>query len=187
MVYGYEELARMDKKELIWDNVSKEQLEKLFYEDSISDGLIAELYNVSKSKVRSKRYKYDIKWGSTSHYKNIYKDVMKDKQDIENRSKEYFCNKDNINEISRVITHYIFRLGPIEKMHADGGLSQEDMKILNKFMMNRIGTILKIALDGEWTKLLIMVEYLKKYGSDWDCVEYATLEFDELLKRQKIG
>ena len=36
------------------------------------------------------------------------------------------------------MTHYAFRNGPVEDMHANGQLSQQDMKTLNKYMVNRI-------------------------------------------------
>ena len=57
----YEELVERKNKgeNLEWDNITKEELEELFEKNS--DSMIAQLYGVSKSQVKNKRYKWDIK------------------------------------------------------------------------------------------------------------------------------
>lgn len=184
MIYTYEELLKQKKegKKLDWDNISGDQLSKLFFVENIPNSLIAELYGVSSNKVRYKREKLDIKIGSTDYYKNLYKELMKEHPELEIKAKENLLQEKNIPLIAKAITHYIFRNGPVEDMHADGKFSQEDMKTLNKFMVNRIAGILKLALNGEWTKLELMVETLKYYGSNWDEVECDTEEIDEVFK-----
>ena len=74
----------------------------------------------------------------------------------------------DLNILSRAIVHAIFRTGPIEDIHAEGKLSEKDMCILNKSMMNEVGYLLKLYFDGEKEKLrnILFLEGLN--GSDWD-------------------
>lgn len=44
--------------------------------------------------------------------------------------RKILLDRNNIDVISKAITHFIFRNGPIENMHANNQLSQDDMKIL---------------------------------------------------------
>lgn len=72
-------------------------------------------------------------------------------------------DKDIIHKISVVTAHYAYRNGPIEDMHADRNKSiyDEDMKVLNKLIVNRLATIFKIILDRD------KVNQIKvKYGCD---------------------
>ena len=57
----YQELVERKNKgeKLEWNNITKEELEELFEEHT--DNMIADLYDVSKSQVKSKREKWDIK------------------------------------------------------------------------------------------------------------------------------
>lgn len=184
MIYTYNEL--IEKKNngevLEWDTISKEQLESLFFGENITDSLLADLYDVSKNRVRYKRDKLDVKMGSIDYYKNLYKEYMSVHPELELIAKENLLQEHNISVISKAITHYIFRNGPIEDMHHDGKFSQNDMKVLNKFMVNRIAGLLKLCLDGEWTKLELMLETLRYCGSSWDEVEFDTEEIDEIFK-----
>lgn len=45
---------------------------------------------------------------------------------------------ETIDMLSKAVTQFAFRSGPVEYMHARGKLTQKDMKTLNKFMTNRI-------------------------------------------------
>ena len=78
-------------------------------------------------------------------------------------SKERLLNKDNIDTISIALTHYLFRNGPVEDMHSEGKLSQEDMKTLNKFMVNRIAGLLQIINKEEWLKIELLLDYYNTY------------------------
>ena len=53
-------------------------------------------------------------------------------------SRERLLRRENIDAISKAITHFIFRNGPVEDMHTNNQLSEKDMKTLNKYMVNRI-------------------------------------------------
>jgi len=56
---------------------------------------------------------------------------------------------DIIHKLSVVTTHYVFRNGPVENMHADGKLSDNAMMKLNKFLVNRLAYIFTLILDDD--------------------------------------
>ena len=165
----YEELKQRKQKgeKLAGEKITKEELEELFKDTP--DSMIAELYGVSKSQVKYKRDKWDIK-----QYKYAINDFV-DNELVKNlnatskeRLKERSLDKNDIDSISISLTHYLFRNGPVEDMHSDGKLSQDDMKTLNKFMVNRIAGILETMQKGEWLKLELLLNFCSLYGSDWD-------------------
>lgn len=63
---------------LNFDDISKEQLEHLFINEKIVNSLIAELYDVSSEKVRSKRRKWDISIYSSKYFYNDYVNNYRD-------------------------------------------------------------------------------------------------------------
>lgn len=72
----------------------------------------------------------------------------------------YFNNEnplddpDIIHKLSVVTTHYAFRNGPVENMHAQGKLSQSTMMKLNKFIVNRLAYIFTLMLDDNEMKVI---------------------------------
>ena len=160
----YQELVERKNKgeKLEWNNITKEELEELFEEHT--DNMIADLYDVSKSQVKSKRDKWDIKMINYTFEKFLSEDFNKDLfENLNQGSKERLLNKDNIDTISVALTHYLFKNGPVEDMHSEGKLSQEDMKTLNKFMVNRIAGLLQIINKEEWLKIELLLDYYNTY------------------------
>lgn len=169
-----------------WEEVGQKELENLYYEKNMSDQEIAAVYGISKSKVQYKRRKYGI-----SFNKKILKNCFSENSELMNRlnadSRERLCQKENIDGLAKALTHYIFRNGPVEDMHADGKLSQEDMKTLNKYMVDRIAGILTAVSDGEWLKLELLYGFYQYYGRDWDAAipdkqEMEILFYSEIEK-----
>jgi len=80
---------------------------------------------------------------------------------------------DNINVISKAITHFTFRNGPVEDMHAypNNQLSEEDMKILNKFMVNRLAHVFTLIIEERWIEFDFLIKTYGMYGHDWDEAE----------------
>lgn len=102
---------------------------------------------------------------------------------VNRKSKEMLLDKDNIDALSKAITHHIFRNGPVEDMHTEGKLTQEDMKTLNKYMVNRLAGLFAMAQDGQWAKLLMVYEKIYKYsGGDWDAAQPDTDEIEAVFK-----
>ena len=100
---------------------------------------------------------------------------------------EEFDPEESVFDLSRKIVHFIFRNGIIEDMHAGkygydeylkipentppeviSQLSNKDMMALNKYMMDRVGYILHLIQNAEYTKLHYILDREKYFGDDWD-------------------
>ena len=97
-------------------------------------------------------------------------------------SKERLLKRENIDIISKAITHFIFRNGPVEDMHANHQLSEKDMKTLNKYMVNRIAGLLTTIADNNWLQLEQLLAYYGIFGSGWDKAEPDMEEINVVMK-----
>lgn len=175
----YKQLVERKNKgeKLVWNDITREELEELF--EKRSDNMIAELYGVTKSQVRTKREKWDIKQINYILKKFLDEDCNKKLfENLNQSSKARLLSEDNIDNISIALTHYLFRNGPVEDIHSRGNLSQEDMKTLNKFMVNRIAGLLKTINNREWLKLELLLNYYSLFGKNWDKPIADTDEID---------
>lgn len=193
MIYSYKELLKQKEDGIIldWDKITKEQLEQLFIVDNIPDIMIANLYNIKKDNVRYKRYKWNLKLNSAEYLYKSFANNNKELFDkLNNDSKERILKEENINTIAIALTHYFFRNGPVEDMHTNNQLSEKDMKVLNKYMVNKIATLMKLIIDNEWVKVEILLDFFSRYGNDWDKAEINVEEVDFLfynaLNNEKI-
>ena len=75
---------------------------------------------------------------------------------------------ETIDMLSKGITQYAFRSGPVEDMHSKGKLTQKDMKTLNKFMINRIAGLLQTIFNGDVANALKVLTFYASLSSDWD-------------------
>ena len=73
-----------------------------------------------------------------------------------------------IDMLSKGITQFAFRSGPIEKMHAENKLTQNDMEILNKFMTNCIAGLLQTVFNGDIDKALKVLTFYASLSLNWD-------------------
>ena len=167
-----------------WNTVTEEELKHLYYEEGMTDREIAERFGVSMGKVAYKRRKY----GRT--IKNmVYQEFMDENSELfaqlNENSRERLLRKDNIDAISKAVTHYVFRNGPVEDMHANGQLSEQDMKTLNKYMVNRIAGLLTAAMDGDWLNLEQLFSFYRFFGSDWDAAVPDMETMKMLMERMK--
>lgn len=97
----------------------------------------------------------------------------------DNLSRNTFLNKRfwgarNIDKIAKAITYYAFRSGPIEDMHANRQLSQDDMMQLNKYTVNKIAGLLLMLKKEEWDKVDRTLNFCAKYTIGWDSAEPDT-------------
>jgi hypothetical protein len=72
--------------------------------------------------------------------------TKQEKENIAKRAELKGRTKD-IDIAARGLTNFIFREGPIEDMHSNNQLSQDDMKQLNIFMVNRLAFILAFIIE----------------------------------------
>ena len=79
--------------------------------------------------------------------------------------------------LSKGITQFAFRSGPVEEMHANNQLTQNDREILNKFMTNRIAGLLQTIFNGDVAKALKVLTFHASLSSAWDSIKPDTEEF----------
>ena len=84
---------------------------------------------------------------------------------------------ETIDMLSKGITQFAFRSGPIEEMHSRGKLTQKDMTTLNKFMANRIAGLLTTISKGDIANILKVLTFYASLSSDWDSCKPDTEEF----------
>ena len=84
---------------------------------------------------------------------------------------------ETIDMLSKGITQFAFRSGPVEEMHSRGKLTQKDMKTLNKFMTNRIAGLLTTISNGDISNALRVLTFYASLSSDWDLCKPDTEEF----------
>lgn len=89
----------------------------------------------------------------------------------------FMLNEETIDSISKAITQYAFRSGPIEEMHSNNQLSQKDMKKLNEYMTNRIAGLLTVLSNGDYDNVVKVLSFYATLSSDWDKVEPDIEEF----------
>lgn len=167
----------LDQKVGQWEDVTKETLMELAYERNLSDRRIAEIYGVTVGKVRYKRNKF----GVTLRNK-MYEELLLQSgdfyDDLNSKAKNELLKPRNIDGIAKALTHYAFRSGPVEDMHDAGKLTQEDMKILNKFMVNRLAGILSAVHDENWLQLVSLFAFYDTFSINWDSAEPDTKELE---------
>ena len=94
---------------------------------------------------------------------------------------EMLLSKSSSN-LARAITSQAFRNGPVEDMHADGKLSDKDMKTLNKYMVDHIAHFIDCARNQEFIKLMSIYTWGAMYTQDWDDAEPVS-DYDMLCNQ----
>lgn len=182
----YEELSlrKARGEPLKFEELSVEDLKRLFVEEEISDRRLAELFDVKPSKVRYKRTKHGI-----TIRNGIIDDLLSGKSEAakeENlKAKKRILIHENISAIAKAITHFAFRNGPVEEMHAhpNNQLSENDMKVLNKFMVNRLAYVFTLIIEERWVEFEFLVRHIDAmFGHDWDEAEPDDGNTRELIK-----
>ena len=75
---------------------------------------------------------------------------------------------ETIDMLSKGITQYAFRSGPVEEIHANNKLTQKDMEILNKHMTNRIAGLLQTIFNSDVANALKVLTFYASLSSDWN-------------------
>lgn len=151
-----------------WESISEAQIRKLYSNKNIVDSDIATLFEISIGKVRYKRNKYGLS------LKKI--DILRFFNDSENiqlcklsqDSKGRLLADENFDRLTIGLAHYFFRNGPVEDMHANDQLSENDMKVLNKYLVDRIARVLLLAKEERWLELELLLSFHMQCGSAWD-------------------
>ena len=166
---------------LSWDEVNEKELKQLYYDERLSDNQIADLFRTTRRKVAYKRKKLGI-----SIRNQTCQELIEQRGELFYKlnadSKERLLSQENIETAAKAITHFIFRNGPVEDMHCNHQLTQNDMKTLNKYMVNRIAGLLTAVADHKWLHLEALLAHYQLYGTEWDKVEPDMEEIDSVLK-----
>lgn len=167
-----------------WNNITYEKLHDLYVNQALSDEQIGDIFNISPSKVSYKRKKLGI-----TYAQKIFKSFASQNSEtldfLNQQAKDNLLQPENINNVSIALTRYLFRNSPVEDMHLKGQLSQNDMKILNKYMANRIAGILQKISDNQWLQLKLLYSYTK-CGDVWDTLSPDTTIIDSIWD-QKVN
>jgi hypothetical protein len=162
-------LNRIDAgEELKINELTPEVLRILFIEEVKTDSMIAELFDVKPSKITNLRRKNGI-----TIRNSIVDDLIKNiPRELQEKAKvELLSGDESISKIAKALTHFAFRNGPIESMHADKekNITDEDMEILNKYMVNRLAYVFQLIKDEKWLELNFLVNSIGKlFGHSWD-------------------
>lgn len=171
----YEELsARKSVGEILrFGDLTSSELKQIYINEGKTDKIIADLYGVKQSKVTYKRRKHGI-----TIRNSILDDYLlvnsPEAKEMNALAKKQILDTKNINMISKAITHFAFRNGPVENMHAhpNNQLSESDMKTLNKFMVNRLAYVFTLIIEGRWIEFDLLIRNLDwMYGIGWDEAE----------------
>lgn len=150
-----------------FNQITAEQLKRLFYDEDKMDCEIANLFNITKSKVGYKRRKYGINFQN-----KVLMDLLDNRDEytevLNEKARQRVMKKESIDLLAKAITHFAFRNGPVEDMHANGQLSQGDMKTLNKFMVNRLAYVFQLIIENRWQEFEVLVRFESMYGNSWD-------------------
>lgn len=171
----YDDLCKQKKngKNLSYENLSIQEFKQLYIDEEKTDRILAELFNVKQSKITYWREKHGI-----TIKKSILDECLlaksEEAKEMNLRVKKQILMNENINLISKAITHFALRNGPIEDMHANPNnqLSEEDMKVLNKFMVNRLAYVFTLIIEDRWIEFEFLVRSIDSmFGRNWDEAE----------------
>ena len=166
------DMRKREGEKLELQELGRDKLKQLFFDESVSDSRIAELFGVSPAKVAYLRRKLGI-----TLKKLIPEDLLLCKSESALEAniarKEVVFNKNNIDTISKALTHFVFRNGPIEDMHAvpNSKLNDADMKTLCKYMVDHLALVFNMIMSNRWYEFEILIGIYSVYGRDWDKAE----------------
>lgn len=171
----YEELCqrKANGEILNYENLSADDFHRMYIEEEKTDDNLAELFDVKQSKITYRRKKLGITIRNSILDEYLLGRTDKSKE-MNLQIKSDILKSENISIISKAITHFAFRNGPIETMHANPNnqLSEEDMKILNKFMVNRLAYIFTLMIEDRWIEFDFLIRNIDwMYGHNWDDAE----------------
>ena len=89
-----------------------------------------------------------------------------------------------INKLAKSMTGYCFRNGPVEDYHADRCLTNEQMKTLNTFMVDRLGFYLRLLSEQRFDDLDILLNFHYILCRNWNDVDFSVgdIELSELKR-----
>jgi hypothetical protein len=93
-------------------------------------------------------------------------------------------NIEYINGMAKGLTGFAFRNGPIEDMHSRGQLSERDMKVLNKFMVEKLAEFFAVYNCGTEEEINYFNNIIlskDNCNTSWDDATLKDLPYDLML------
>ncbi|MGL5151048.1 MAG: hypothetical protein ACRC7N_10810 [Clostridium sp.] len=92
--------------------------------------------------------------------------------------------KEYIKNITKASTYFMFRNGPVSKMHKENKLSDDDIKEIQIYMQNHLAYIYNILLEeNNLKKFELIVNTMNKfYVQGEEEIQFNDDGFDELYK-----
>ena len=158
----YEELLTRKKQvgHLNIDKVLYREIYTLIIEEQHDDLLLVNLFDRELEWIEELR---SILLGI--EHSNYVKDFI---GEYNLKMKDVVLNPNNINTFSKVVALFAFRDGPIERIQIEKGLSDDDMKELNKSFVNRIAYIFELISSEQWGELDNMISFNEMLVEHWD-------------------
>ncbi|MCL2358098.1 MAG: hypothetical protein FWC70_13260 [Defluviitaleaceae bacterium] len=179
----------IDDVNVLWNEITRDQLKHLSYEQLLPDSAIAQKFGISVSKVRYKRKKFNLS-AKTVCIEKFADENSEIYREINKQAKEWFTDAENLDSTARAIAGYVFRNnGVTENFHAKYKIPDEDMKMLNICIVNRIAGLLKYAASEDWNKLRKVLAYCNMFTTGWNPAEPDTEEFEKIyaLEMEKVS
>lgn len=126
-MYKFKELhtQKNEGQALIFSDLSEEDLKDIIVHEGVKIAEIAELFNIDIQLVEKKaQYAVEVDKFLNKQYERF----MSNKKFNAFAKKQLFKDQDT-NMISKALTHFAFRNGPVEDMHADGEIKKVCSKL----------------------------------------------------------
>jgi hypothetical protein len=102
-------------------------------------------------------------------------------------SKKNMLDNSKAEDWAKAIVHFIFRNGPVEDIHSKGNLTDEDMKVINKYMLDQMTGLVLSMQKGEWFILEQMAQFYLNFGTQWDPADLTHYNNEKEITIEKIS
>ncbi|NGM84785.1 hypothetical protein G5B47_20490 [Paenibacillus sp. 7124] len=117
---------------------------------------------------------------------DLINNIDEDYHELNQKAFERVMIAENIDTISKALTNFAFRSGPVEDIHSNHQLTQTDMKTLNNFMVNRLSYVVKLIIEGRGIELEYLIRSNALFNSDWDAAEEDDGDNFYLVKQELL-
>lgn len=169
MLSSYEHVYEMIESGKVQQlrDLSPNLLYMLYTDPDLTDAKLAKMLSTSVKDV--KQYRDECSLNDTRlMVLQSHKNRKGPMEKTDKSSKAKFLTKEYTDKLPVALTHHLFRNGPVEDMHQEGKLSEDDMKTLNKHMTNQVATLVYMAETGMWSELMLLLKWVGIYGKLWD-------------------
>ena len=162
-----------------WAELSDAEFRTLVVDENPPDARLAELFGVPVGKIRYRRKRLGLSQAATAFLRALRKHEIPELAQANRQARESLLFGEKSDAFLIGIAHYIFRNGPVEDLHSEGKLSEQDMATLNRYMVNRLADVVLLDKQDRWLELQVLLEFYMLYGIDWDRPRADLSELEE--------